>query len=109
MIPFEIFAAKDEAGLLKGVMLAAPVDSGLREADILRLVGSRLLAFRGRSVLPIDLPELDSESRALLEAAGTAGRLPVAEFTALGLSDTYLVGLDVDTAAPASLPGDGYR
>lgn len=96
MIPIEVFAAKDEAGHLKGVMLSVPVDCGLRRADTLRVHGAHLIPMARRSVLAIDLPSLDEETlKLVLQAAFEGGKIAVGEFTALGLADSYLLDLDV--------------
>jgi hypothetical protein len=96
MIPIEVFAAKDEGGHLRGVMLSVPVDCGLRRADTLRVHGSHLIPMAGRSVLAIDLPSLDEETlQVVRQAASEGGKIAVGEFTALGLADSYLLALDV--------------
>lgn len=101
MIPIEVFAAKDPSGALQGIMITAPVGCGLRQADTLRIHGTRLLALQRRSILPIDFPEVDEVSlRHLVESAKLRGQLAVGEFTALGLADSYLLALEV--AAPSS-------
>lgn len=101
MIPIEVFAAKDPSGALQGIMMTAPVGCGLKQADTLRIHGTRLLALQQRSILPIDLPEVDEVSlKHLIETAKLSGELAVGEFTALGLADSYLLALEV-AAAPS--------
>ena len=96
MISVEAFAAKDHAGKLTGVMLVVPVRSGLQNADYLRLDGSQLFAVRAGSVLPIDLPPLDAQSRAEVETLVQAGRqILMAEFTVAGLVDAFLLRVEV--------------
>ncbi|ART61526.1 hypothetical protein CBP36_21420 (plasmid) [Acidovorax carolinensis] len=95
MISVEIFAAKDGAGSIQGVMLAAPVGCGLKQADTLRVHGTRLIALDNRSMLPIDLPVLNEAACKDLEAAISRGEgIVVGEFTALGLADSYLLALE---------------
>lgn len=109
MIPIEVFAAKDEGGHLKGVMLSVPVDCGLRRADTLRVHGRRLIAMAQRSVLAIDLPSLDDETLAVVrQAASDGGKIAVGEFTALGLADSYLLALDI-TDLPRTTADSGER
>jgi len=105
MIPIEVFAAKDNAGSLQGVMLAAPAKCGLRHADTLRLIGHRVIAVSQRSILSIDLPAFDAETLGYLrEAAQRGGRVAVAEFTPLGLADSYVLALDAGgQTVPASV------
>lgn len=106
MISIEVFAAKDPSGALQGIMVAVPVGCGLKQADTLRIHGSRLLAMERRSILPIDLPEVDEASlRDLIATANQRRQLAVGEFTALGLADSYLLALEV--AAPPSGVGAG--
>lgn len=108
MIPIEVFAAKDEVGAYKGAMLAAPVGCGLKQADTLRIHGARLIALEARSMLPIDLPLLDETSRrALVEAAAREGTIAVGEFTALGLADSYMLALELVTAASGAEGNSG--
>jgi hypothetical protein len=111
MIPIEVFAAKDEAGALLGVMLTAPSNSGLRQADTLRVVGLRVVAIRQRSILSIDLPSLDDESLGYLrEAARRGGRVAIAEFTPLGLADSYMLNVDAGTLGkPTAADGGAGR
>lgn len=95
-IPVEVFAAKDCTGNLTGVMLAVPCRCGLKQADALRVDGMRLLAIRDRSILPIDLPDLQEQTRNdLVAMALTNTRLAVGEFTPLGLFDAYFLKLEV--------------
>ncbi len=95
MIAIEIFAAKDNGGRLKGIMLTVPVECGLQHADALRLIGRRVVALYQRSILPIDLPEFDDEAIGYLrEAVQAGGRIAVAEFTPLGLATSYVLSLE---------------
>ena len=105
MLSFEVFAAKDPVtGKLQGVLLSVPVDCGLAQADTLRLHGTRLLALEKGSVLPIDFPPLDDANlRHFEEVISTTGSIAVAEFTARGLADNYLLKLVV--SAPAGNGG----
>jgi hypothetical protein len=102
MIAIEVFAAKDIGGRLKGIMLTVPVDCGLQHADALRLIGRRVVALRQRSILPIDLPEFDDEAIGYLrEAVQAGGKIAVAEFTALGLANSYVLSLEDGSDAGA--------
>ncbi|CAN7779448.1 hypothetical protein LJR296_007897 [Cupriavidus necator] len=105
MIPIEVFAAKDPSGALQGIMMTVPVGCGLKQADTLRIHGTQLLALERRSILPIDLPQVDGESlKDLVETAKLGRLLAVGEFTAVGLADSYLLTLEV---AGAKAGGEG--
>lgn len=92
----EVFTAKDATGGASGVMLSVPPRCGLKQADTLQVDKDRMFAIRRRSVLPLDLPRLTEQSRTSLIAHAAQGqRLPVAEFTALGLLDAYFLDLDI--------------
>lgn len=94
VLSVEVFAAKDSAGALTGVMMTVPCRCGLNQADSLRIDGLVMLAMRGVAVLPVDLPPLSVESRsAFLALAGSGQRLAVAEFKAGGLLDSYFLNL----------------
>ncbi len=102
MIPVEIFAAKDSSGTLQDVMLSVPVNCGLKYADSLRIQGRRLLALDQQTILPIDLPLLEATHVEDLVATATRhGQIAVAEFTALGLFDNYLLKLEVGRTSQA--------
>lgn len=93
--PVEFFAAKGAYG----VVMSVPVRCGLRQADMLRVSGRTMIAMKDRSVLPIDLPELNEQGCELL--AGVVARnklLPVGEFSALGLVDSYFLQVVVAEA-----------
>lgn len=108
MISIEVFAAKDPSGALQGIMMTVPVGCGLKQADTLRIHGSRLLAMERRSILPIDFPEIDEASlRDLVETAKRRGQLAVGEFTALGLADSYLLSLEVAAPSPGVAAVEG--
>lgn len=96
MISFEVFAAKDPAsGLLKGILISVPLNCGLAQADTLRLHGTQLLAIEKGTVLPIDFPPLDSVNQRDFEhTVCTAGVIVVAEFSALGIAENYLLKLE---------------
>ena len=90
MLSVEYFAAKDPCGLLMSV----PRDCGLVDGDCLRVDGLRVEALRDGSVLPVDFPLLTEDVRAELVAlSARGGRLPVGEFMALGLYDSYYLSL----------------
>lgn len=92
----EVLTAKNAAGGFGGAMLSVPARCGLKQADTLQIHEDRMFAIRRRSVLPIDLPKLTAQSRASLIAHAAGGqRLPVAEFTPLGLLDAYFLNLDI--------------
>lgn len=94
MLPVEFFAAKDNAGLLSGLIMSVPCKCGLKRADTLRIDGLSMVALQARSILPIDLPELSKDSKERLVAlAKTGNQLPVAEFMARGLFDAYFLKL----------------
>lgn len=92
----EVFAAKNATGDVIGVLIAVPQRCGLKQADTLQIDKDMVFALSKRSVLPIDLPRLSTESRNSLIAHSTTGKkLPVAEFTPLGVLDSYLLNLVV--------------
>jgi len=108
MIPIEVFAAKDPSGALQGIMMTVPVGCGLKQADTLRIHGTQLLAMERRSILPIDLPKLDEESlKDLLETAKLGQPLAVGEFTPLGLTDSYLLTLEVAASTVGADASEG--
>lgn len=110
MIPVEIFAAKDAGGTVQGVMLAVPLGCGLQRADTLRIHGAKLIALEKRSMLPIDLPELDvTAHKDLLAAASSGEGLVVGEFTALGLAKSYVLALEMIAESNGNLNADGRR
>lgn len=85
-IPLEFFAERGEAG----IFMAVPCNCGLKQADTLLIKGKDVVAMRNQTIIPIDLPEISSMIRAKLgEMSGQQKRLPVAEFTASGLTDSY--------------------
>jgi hypothetical protein len=93
IIPIEVFAAKDGAG----VFIAAPLRCGLKNADTLRVSGLSMVAIKNESILPIDLPDLEErERRYLLKFADTGRPLSVGEFLASGLADSYLLRLRIE-------------
>lgn len=96
MISFEVFAAKDpESSALQGVLMSVPVNCGLSHADTLVLHGPQLLAMEKGRVLPIDFPPLDLKNQEdFEETLKTAGVIAIAEFNALGISDSYLLKLE---------------
>ncbi|WP_304350884.1 hypothetical protein [Comamonas testosteroni] len=96
MLSFEVFAAKDPvSGSLQGILMSVPVNCGLVQADTLRLNGSQLLALEKGSVLAIDFPPLDEASKRDVEETMKAhGAVAVAEFSALGMVDNYLLKLE---------------
>jgi hypothetical protein len=100
VISIEVFAAKDNADLLKGVMLAVPDGCGLHRADTLRIIGSKVAVMGDRSVLPLDLPVFNEEALGYLREAARQGVIAVAEFTPLGISDSYLLRLEIADAVP---------
>ncbi len=92
VLSFETFAAKDIHGRLEGFMLVVPPRCGLKQADSLRLSGSTFLALHDRSVLPLTFAELTPAAlMAVLDFSRQGKRLPVAEFTASGLLDSYFL------------------
>lgn len=96
VLSIEVFAAKDSAGTFTGLMVSVPPRCGLKEADTLRLTGLRVVAMRGRSALPISIPDLSEDSRAKFVSLAASGqRLAVAEFMVLGLFDAYFLNVDV--------------
>lgn len=73
-----------------------PPRCGLKNADTLRVRGTRLVALRGQSMLRIVLPDLSEESKTKFVALAASGqRLAVAEFMVLGLFDAYFLGVDI--------------
>lgn len=95
-LPVEVFAAKDSAGSLTGLMMTVPCRCGLNRADTLRIDGHTVMAMRDQTVLPIDFSALTAEVRSNLMALAQSGqRLAVAEFTALGMLDAYFLTLVV--------------
>jgi hypothetical protein len=97
VLSVEVFAAKDFAGELTGIILAVPRMCGLKRADTLRIDGLSVMAMESRSVLPVDLPDLSPQSRQdMLTLARAGKRLAVAEFTALGLFDAYYLDLAIN-------------
>ena len=92
----EVFAAKDSAGALMGLMMAVPCRCGLNRADSLRIDGHTVMAMREQTILPIDFAALTDEVRSNLTALAQSGqRLAVAEFTALGMLDAYFLNVVV--------------
>lgn len=88
----EIFAAKDSGELV----MAVPWKCGLKEATVLRVADTFLIAMRNQSVLPIDLPPVSEEVKArLVDVANRGKQLTVGEFSALGLVDGYFLNLVV--------------
>lgn len=95
-LSFETFAAKDASGRLSGLVLVVPPKCGLKQADSLRVDGNTFLALSARSVLPLDFSGLTpSALESVLEFAELGKPLPVAEFTASGLLDSYFLNLVV--------------
>lgn len=93
VVAVEFFAAKDSLGG-SGVMMTVPVRCGLKAADTLRVDGLTIVAMKDRSILPVDLPMLSEGSRAALVRVAERGkRLPVGEFMARGLFDSYFLTL----------------
>ena len=96
VLSVEVFAAKDSAGVLTGVMMTVPCRCGLKQADSLRIDGPTVMAMRERTILPIDFASLTAEVRAnLISLAQSGQRLAVAEFTALGMLDAYFLNVVV--------------
>jgi len=96
LLSVEVFAAKDPEGKNLGVFLAAPVRCGLKQADSLRLDGLSLVAKKAGAILPLDLPNISELSRiSLIEEAVKTNQIAVAEFTVLGLCDSYFLSLEV--------------
>lgn len=95
MISFEVFAAKDpESGVLQGMLMSVPLNCGLSQADTLRLHGAQLLAIEKGTVLPIDFPPVDTATqRDFEETIRLHGSLVVAEFSARGIAENYLLKL----------------
>lgn len=92
----EVFAAKDSAGALTGLMMTVPCRCGLNRADTLRIDGHMVIAMREQTVLPIDFSALTAGVRSnLISLAQSGQRLAVAEFTALGMLDAYFLNLVV--------------
>ncbi|HJV75095.1 MAG TPA: hypothetical protein VJ654_12795 [Noviherbaspirillum sp.] len=90
VLSVEFFAAKDSGEM----MMTVPWNCGLKEATTLRVADLFIVAMRGQSVLPIDLPSLDEECKARLIGYAERGKaLPVAEFSALGLRDAYFLNV----------------
>lgn len=96
VLSVEVFAAKDSAGVLSGVMMAVPCRCGLKKADSLRIDGATVMAMREQTVLPLDFAALTAEVRShLISLAQSGQRLAVAEFTAVGMLDAYFLNLVV--------------
>lgn len=96
VLSVEVFAAKDSAGALTGVMMTVPCRCGLKQADSLRIDGHTVMAMRERTILPIDFAALSAEVRSnLISLAQSGQRLAVAEFTAIGMLDAYFLNLVV--------------
>ena len=96
LLSVEVFAAKDSAGTLTGVMMAVPCRCGLKQADSLRIDGFSMMAMREQTILPIDFSTLTSDVRSNLKTLAQSGQpLAVAEFTAIGLLDAYFLKLVV--------------
>lgn len=96
VLSVEVFAAKDSAGFLTGLMMAVPCRCGLKQADSLRIHGTTMIAMREQTILPIDFSTLTTEVRTnLTSLAQSNQRLTVAEFTAIGVFDAYFLNLIV--------------
>lgn len=94
MLSIEFFLCDKPSG--PSIMLSAPVRSGLKQADTLRVSGLSILVLGQRTILPIDLPDITDEIRQRLEAHARSGqRLAVAEFNVRGLVDSYFLSLDI--------------
>ena len=93
ILSVEIFAAKDGAG----VFIAAPHRCGLKDADTLQVDGLSMVAIKNGSILPVDLPDLgDKERSYLLKYSESRRLLPVGEFLARGLADSYFLKLIIE-------------
>ncbi len=81
-LPIEVFMSD------KGVCVSVPRGCGLEHADALRVDVKRrsLVALRGGSELPIDLPAL---SEAHCKALVNAGEVAVGEFVVQGVVSAY--------------------
>lgn len=91
-ISIEFFAAKGtNAGFI-----AVPQHCGLQEANILYLNGLKTVAMKDEVVLPIDFPDFTQSIREKLIVMMEAGKqLPVSEFRAGGVEDTYFLELRI--------------
>lgn len=95
MISLEVFAAKVEDGRVSNAFLSVPARCGLKDAETLSLHGLQLTAYRGRTVIPLDLPEVDAASSDTLRGIALAqGRIAVGEFNAAGLVDAYMLRME---------------
>lgn len=81
-VPIEVFMSD------KGVCLSVPRGCGLEHADALRVDVDRrsLVAMRGGSELPIELPAL---SEAHCKALVNAGEVAIGEFIVQGVVSAY--------------------
>ena len=95
MISLEVFAAKASDGRVAGAVLAVPVRCGLKGAETLSLRGLQLTAYRGRTAIALDLPDLDPATGETLRGiALSQGRIAVGEFNAAGLVDAYMLRVE---------------
>ena len=96
LLSVELFAAKDFENDDGECFLAVPCRCGLSEADTLRIDGLTMVALREKSIMPIDFYPLTGRVRDKLMAWATRGKpLPVAEFMARGLFNSYFVNVIV--------------
>lgn len=94
VLSVEFFAAKgaDAGGAHVGLIMTVPHKCGLRQADALKVDGLMMMVLREKSILAIDMPELTEGVRAkLVMLAEKSKQLPVAEFMARGLADSYFL------------------
>ena len=108
MISFEVFAAKDpESGVLQGILMSVPLNCGLSQADTLRLHDAQLLAIEKGTVLPVDFPPVDTATQKdLEETIRLHGAIVVAEFSARGIAENYLLKLvSADATSTSSAYG----
>lgn len=86
VLAIEVFAAKD----LSHMMLTVPHGCGLSKADTLLMKDGMLVATKQQEILPLVFPELDSKTKGLLVSFSKSGKdIPVGEFLAVGLVDSY--------------------
>jgi hypothetical protein len=92
-LSFEFFMPKDG----NDIVLMAPCDCGLVQADTLRVDEQAIFAVRDRSILPIDLADIDDlvRMRLIAKSRSAIPTLTVAEFFAHGIARSYSLAIEV--------------